>query len=228
MFHARFFTPLLVSGLVACPVADPGDDDDSGEQEGGLAPVVSSVQLEPSFAHTDDLLTATTEAMDPDGDAWTVTHTWYSGDEPIAEAPDQSTLDGDVFFERGERISVEVFATDETGRTSSSVRSTSVEVLNSAPGVPGLAITAAPAAGVTDIVCSVAVDSSDADGDAVTYRFRWERDFVSWDGSVGTTTHDADTLPGAETRSGDVWGCHVVATDGLDDASEVTTSVTVP
>ncbi len=216
--------------LTACPSGGGGDDDVSGDDDDAVnsAPVVTSVTLEPDFAHTDDTLTAAAEATDADGDAVTYRWAWFSGDDAIVDAPDSPELDGELHFDKGERIRVEVTAVDPAGAESAPVASASVEVLNSAPSVPQLSISPLdPIHGIDNIVCDIAVGSTDADGDAVDYGFSWDRNTEPVGQKLNETHRPGDTVPAGVTEEGDVWMCWVEATDGSDPAPAVSISVTV-
>ena len=63
------------------------------------------------------------------------------------------------------------------------------------------------------------VDSTDADGDTVSYTFSWLYDENPYTGLSDTTVNPGDTIPAAATALGDLWTCVVVANDGTDDGN---------
>lgn len=92
---------------------------------------------------------------------------------------------------------------------------------NRAPSAPEVVIS--PAAPVTTDPLAVVVvrGASDADGDAVSYRYQW---FV--DGTFrGELT--GDTVPADATHKGESWRVSVVATDGAADAEPAAAEVTI-
>jgi hypothetical protein len=129
-------------------------------------PVISSVTISPAEPVTDDLLTATVVASDPDGDPIAYAYEWLRNGSTIVGAT-SSTLDlapaghGD----KGDRISVRVTASD--GRASSApYTSGEVTVVNSPPRFTASLSDRSNHAGTT---VTVEVPATDADGDPLTY-----------------------------------------------------------
>ena len=60
-----------------------------------------------------------------------------------------------------------------------------------------------------DLACIVLVDSTDADGDAISYLYSWYLDYEEQVALAGETT-----VPGADVQIGDRWTCEVRADDG--------------
>lgn len=81
--------------------------------------------------------------------------------------------------------------------------------------------------GEDDLVCVVDVESTDADGDAITYTFAWTVDGAAWGGSTATTYRTGDTIAAADTAMDDVGGCVVVPSDGDLDGTSASASVVV-
>ena len=68
--------------------------------------------------------------------------------------------------------------------------------------------------GQDDLVCTTQYSNPDIDGDTVSLTYEWLVD----DGSGSqTTTFTSDTVPGAETNTGEFWTCIVTPNDGTDD-----------
>ncbi|MCB9743494.1 MAG: LamG domain-containing protein [Alphaproteobacteria bacterium] len=91
---------------------------------------------------------------------------------------------------------------------------------NAAPGAPGLAISPEAPTQLDDLVCAVDVASTDADGDAVSYAWRWWVDGV--DAGVG-----GDTVDAALTEIGETWTCEVTPFDGKVDGPSGSASVEI-
>jgi len=177
-------------------------------------PSAPVVLIGPASPLTADTLSASldTAAVDPEGATLTTTWAWtrdgsttsYTG----STVPSSATS-------RGQTWQVSVTASDPVGGTSAAATA-SVSIGNTPPVLSDLAIF--PAAPTVDDSLSLALASSDVDGDAVSYRYRWTVDGVS----AGT----ASTLAGAFVR-GQVVQVTVTPGDGTDDGAAVSDSVTV-
>ncbi|PCC72911.1 GON domain-containing protein [Nannocystis exedens] len=99
--------------------------------------------------------------------------------------------------------------TDEPG-TTGSTESMTTGLANTPPTAPVVAITPASPTALDDLVCSVTTESTDPDGDAVSYTFVWTRDGVD----AGLAT---ETVPAAELADGQEWECIVTPSDGIDE-----------
>ena len=74
------------------------------------------------------------------------------------------------------------------------------------------------------LVCTIDEESTDADGDTVSYTFDWDVDGESYT-DTGTTTHDGDTVPLDALGSDETWTCEVTPDDGGDEGSAATASL---
>ena len=79
--------------------------------------------------------------------------------------------------------------------------------LNAAPSVPVVKIEPGPTVGEPDELHGVAM-ATDADGDAVTYEYEWQRNGAS-------TGHDTRTLPAGTLTAGESWSLKARASDGI-------------
>jgi hypothetical protein len=187
-------------------------------------PVITNVTLSPSNLYTNDLLTATVLAIDPDGDALSYTWDWSvdEGSGPTIVMTDTtntptSTLDGLTYFDRGHTIGVLVTVSD--GSSSASLQSASISVMNTAPTVFNAIITPVnPVAGLDDLECTV--QSSDADGDAVNLTYSWLLNGAS-------TNYSSAIVPTSDIADGDIWVCTVTCDDGMDTGNSTTATTTV-
>jgi hypothetical protein len=116
---------------------DPNENDGklfelSVESSGNQAPIVSSVVIDQTAPKTDDLLTVTVSASDPDGDPLTFSYQWIRNGVAIpgATAPthDLSLPDNG---DKGDAVSVRVTASD--GQAQAIRTSSQVTIVNSAP-----------------------------------------------------------------------------------------------
>jgi hypothetical protein len=104
---------------------------------GNTAPEVSSVTLTPSALYTNDTVTAVATTTDADGDELTLSYA-FSVDGSVVQDSLDNSLDGTVYFDKGQAVTVTVTADD--GTDSGSDDSESITVLNTAPTAPEVSI----------------------------------------------------------------------------------------
>jgi hypothetical protein len=184
------------------------------------APIAHSATLSPSTNATDDIITATIDSTDLDGDVLTHTWIWYVDGTPVQSTSNTditNTLDGVVHFDRDQDVYIEVTVDD--GIATDSVTSTTQTILNTAPSAfNGFIDPINPVVGVDDLTCIV--QSADIDGDAISMSYTW-----TVDGS--STNFSSDTIPTSQISDGETWICTVIASDGTDDSVPAVASVTV-
>ena len=119
----------------------------------------------------------------------------------------------------------EGYALDSEGRCQ--VVSDDDDGTNTAPTAPSLQLQPeAPRAQSSDLVCVIASESVDVDGDDVTYTFSWTVDGVPFSDATATS-YSGDTVPQAMLDAGSQWECAVTPTDGMADGPTASASVTV-
>jgi len=187
------------------------------------APEVDAVTLSPSPVYTDDTLTASVTSSDEDGDSVSLSYAWYVNS--ALTGGDSASLSG-TYFDKGDSVFVEVTPSD-AGGAGAALRSGSVTVANTAPGAPIPQIEpTSPVEGVDDLLCSIATDAVDADGDTVSYDIAWDVGGVAY-GGASDTFLSGDTVDGGDTVAGEVWTCTVTPNDGDDDGATGSDSVTI-
>jgi hypothetical protein len=67
-----------------------------------------------------------------------------------------------------------------------------------------------------DLICSIDTESTDADGDDITYTIEWDVDGVAYTDAT-TTYYTGDTVPYGDYSSGETWTCTVTPNDGYED-----------
>jgi hypothetical protein len=140
----------------------------------------------------------------------TVARRWKR-DGKATPLSDQSELLGGV-IRHGEKWSCEAWASD--GFVDGPHAAASVTVVNTPPGAPTVAVEPPiPHAG-DDLVCRVVTDSVDADGDAVTYTYAWQRN----DKPLAPGA-DPRVVPAALVKKGDRYRCTATPRDGLQDGA---------
>ena len=172
----------------------------------------------PLGARTDDDLTAAWAASsDPDGDAVSYAYQWLR--DGIAVAGQSGTTSGlstmlpRAQTTRGDRWSISVTAqSGSPALRSTNVTSNVVTIANTAPKAPLAAVIKPGYPRTNADLKPVVTAGTDADGDRLTYRFRWSR---STDGGhtwgAWKTTR---TISRTQTRRGERWRMCVRCTDG--------------
>jgi hypothetical protein len=176
-------------------------------------PAITDVSLSPETATTHTVITASVSAADADLDSITFEYSWSVNDVVISS--DGSSLDGSLYFDKDDTVTLSVTASDGTDTTAPWV-TPDLLVANSPPTPPSVSITPeAPAAAVDDLVCAVSEPSTDDDLDAVNYSISWSRDGEAFTATIDTAV-PGDTIPGHVTLAGEDWSCSVTPTDGTD------------
>jgi hypothetical protein len=203
-FRIGLVSTLTVS-LIAC--GEKPDSDDTGEKP-NTPPEITSLSMSPTEVYTNDVLTATVESTDADGDAVTLAYIWYVDGVEVDETG--NTLDGSIYFDRDQEVILEVTPSDGTN-IGSLVSSSAITIMNSAPEATVASI--GPAVVYTNDTLTATAEGTDADGDTVTFSYAWYVDETpvaetgtSLDGSVYfeknqavyvEVTPDDGTTPGA-------------------------------
>ena len=186
-------------------------------------PVISSVTLNNSAPTTNQTITASVSSSDVDGDSVSYTYAWTVDGVLVGETG--ASLAGSTYFDKDQSIVVTVTPNDGTD-DGTPVASTAAIGANTAPTAPTIAIDPSNPDDSEDLLCEVSVESTDADGDTVTYSATWTQNGTSF-GSLSTSTFTNDTVDAANTVDGDTWVCTVTPNDGDDDGSTDTASVEI-
>jgi len=181
------------------------------------APVTGSVALAPASPRTNQTLTATVSGFsDPDGDPLTYHYEWFVNGTQIPGAT-ANTLNlaqvgnGDL----GDRVRVEVYATDGRGAASDPA-SSKVTVANTAPTAGTVTTRPVPAA-TKDVMRAVTSGFADVDGNELTYQYQWLVNGSPVPGATGPT-FDLD----GHVSLNDRVDVDVTASDGRGGTSPVT------
>jgi hypothetical protein len=180
------------------------------------------VVVEPARPRTTDALTCRVArpAADPDGDEVSYAFAWWRNDAPLGGLADPAVVPARTGV-RGDRF--RCAATPSDGQQKGPPGSAEQVLVDSPPGPARARLRPeAPAAG-RPLRCEVAAPSSDPDGDAVRYRYRWERN-----GAAQPIPEASQEVPGPLVRAGDRWRCLVVPNDGeLDGPAAASEEVDV-
>lgn len=218
-------SPILLA-LAACSIqpsrpaeqATDADEEEDDEEEGpNLAPVIASVVIGPDLPRTDDTIVATVDAVDPEGGPVTLAYVW-SVDGLAIDGFNSASLPGAAYFDAGAVVFVTVTPSDGVN-TGAALTSNALTVANTAPAVEAPVFDPiSPDTCDQFLVCSLAEEATDADGDAVATSVSWTRDGATVE-DAGTTTLPGDTLDIGDDAVGTVYGCTLEADDGEDRAS---------
>ena len=179
-------------------------------------PVEGTVDLSPASPRTTQTVTAAPAGFrDPDGDALTYSYRWFRNGNAIPGATAAALdLSAAGAGDRGDTIRVEATATDTHAATSDPAVATTT-VANTAPAA-GSATVKPSSPSSTDFVTATASGFSDADGDAVSYRYQWLRNGSPLGGANGRTLDLS--IPG-NGDPGDTVEVDVTAVDGAGGTS---------
>jgi hypothetical protein len=144
--------------------------------------------------------------VDADGELLELRYRWFRDGEPLALGEGRPEIPAGV-VRRKEAWRCEAWVSD--GAVEGPRAYAEVKVRNSAPGAPQIAIEPeAPRRGDA-LVCRIAEDAQDADGDRVSYRYAW-----TVDGAPAPSGPDPARVAPDRLRKGQRWSCLVTATDG--------------
>jgi hypothetical protein len=189
---------------------------------GNTPPAIVGVDLTPDPASgSDDLLATPSGWADADGAPEGYQWRWEidsgSGFSVIAGETTDTLASGN--FAKGD--TVRVTCTPFDGTEAGAPVSDTVTITDRAPTQPVVAI--APEAPLTtDDLTANASGSTDPDGETVTFGYRWDRDGVHQPDLDGR-----ETVPAANTSSGETWTCTVTPSAGGSDGPSAQISVTV-
>ena len=193
------------------------------------APALAGVT--PADPDSDDDLTATFEpASDVDGDPLSYSCEWArsadGGGSWGAWGNPGPTL-ARALATRGESWKARVRAHDGADY-GDWTESAAVTIADSAPSAPGQPALSPPDPRTDDDLTATWAPATDADGDAITYSYRWLRDGLAVAGESGVTTALSVTLDRAQTAQDEQWTLSVTAQAGaLPLTSPASTSAPV-
>ncbi len=221
-------------GDLVWAIVTPVDHQDEGAsaRTGGAViqnspPVITALELSEDLLYADTTIDAEVVVEDLDDDAPAVTVDWFLNGALLVE--DQVTLEGEGLLSRGDLLYAVASPSDGIDDGSPETSAT-LEVLNSPPTAPEIQVDPPVVVqGEGDLVCRVTQDSTDADGDPISYLVTWQVDghgytATSDDSGTGdtawlgpsTTTISGDTIPAEAVSAGETWTCRVTPDDGLE------------
>lgn len=190
------------------------------------APTIGSVELGPAISRAGTTMTCTAGGLgDIDGDAvssiydWRVGSTYHGLDSPTF---------GPGRVRRGDQVTCQITPTDGTSRGEPR-ESPTITILNTVPTVPEVILGPDDPTDNSDLLCDVVAPSTDADGDAFEYGFRWFRNGIEYTGATSTTHFAGDTVLSDNLLVDEQWACEARAFDdlGTSEWSERTATATI-
>jgi len=178
------------------------------------APSTPSVDVMPKTVVVSDTLTCsiTVPSEDIDNSSIYYNYTWYK-DGAFQEST-ESTSTTNILSATASGTNVyecNVTATD--GQYTTDMVSDSVKVGNAAPTTPAVDVTPNVAYATSALNCSITTNSTDANGDTITYNYKWYKKSASESQFYLQSITDA-VLGSGNTTKGDSWKCEVKAGDG--------------
>ena len=212
--------PFLYEQLINC-TATPSDLAGSGQTDSASLtianthPTLGALSLSPGAIYTDDLLTVSGQATDPDGgQSLSLTYEWHviealSGTDTVVQSGASPELDGSLYFERDDDIYVIGWASDGLV-DGPEIFSGTITVLNTSPTQPLIEVSATQQQQGTEAICTVVQSATDADLDTLIESFTW----LAPDGS---TFSDPGSVSSTQLLSqAGQWTCIFEVSDGMD------------
>jgi hypothetical protein len=182
------------------------------------APEVVTVELSPDSPASNAAVSALVSTTDVDGDSVSLTYEWTVDGETVTTVT-ADTLDGRLYFTRGQEIVVTVTPDDGTD-IGEPMASDPVIASNAPPEPPTVYVDpVSPEVGIDDVTCIIDTEATDPDGDLISYVFSWIADGDPYF-DAGTTTWPGDTVDADHLGYDEAWDCIVHAYDGTDYSDE--------
>lgn len=208
----KIINKLIITLLIFSQPANALDRMFKSSFEENTPPSITSVGISPALADATSLLTCIPVADDIDGGFLTFEYEWLVNGTLLVGQSNES-LNG-LNFNRGDSVKCRVKAFDGFD-FSGSVSSDSISIVNARPSISSVTISW-PTATESFFLTCIQSGSSDADGDSLSFTYRWEVDEV--------TVSTEQSIDGQSLNSGDTIRCFVTAFDGFENSNEVSSS----
>ena len=187
----------------------------------GEAPIITiSSPSDGDVVNEGEEVQFTASIVDESDAANELTISWESNWDGVFNT-DNPNFAGDIDF--SEELSqgqheITLTAIDTDGFSNSETLIVSV---NGLPSAPTITLAPDPAVTTDTLTVTVTTDSTDAEGDAISYGYAW-----SVDGTVSSVSTGA-TFPASDTAKGDTISVEVTPNDGTGDGTSATASVSI-
>ena len=187
---------------------------------GNSGPGAAELALRPATPRGGNALTCEVvkPAADADSDPISYRFAWQRDGAAVAFGADGVVVGSLVHA--GQRWSCSAEASD--GELIGPVASAApISIGNAPPPTPKIAIAPAQPTAADALVCAVAAEVADPDGDPVQYRFEWTK------GKSAEVLSTQSVVPVGSAKKGETWNCRVRTSDGAQVGEPVTTQVKI-
>ena len=182
------------------------------------APQISFVNINPTPLYNDSVATCSSVVLDVD-ESIVPTYQWSIDGQNLGSGTTFPLNSG--LIAPSEELVCTATAQDASGALAT--LSTSSVVSNRLPTAPQISISpSSPELGVDDLLCSIDVDSTDADDDSISYVYVW-----SLDGNP-LPSYTTDTIPASVWDQSQEWTCTVIPFDGNEDGASASATLNTP
>jgi hypothetical protein len=174
-------------------------------------PSAPKIVIEPDVARRGDDLHCRVEvaSVDPDEDPVTYAYAWTKNDRPMQAGAEPARIDGSRVA-KGDRW--RCTATPSDGMAAGPSGAAELTVANTPPGPALVRVDPLTPRAGEPVRCELVTKADDVDGDAVRYRFVWQRN-----GTTQSFAESSQEVPPRLVKAGERWRCAVTPTDGTDD-----------
>lgn len=188
-------------------------------------PTVDTCEIAPLVAYTDTDLNASATAIDADGDVYTMSLVWLIDGVDTGAT---GSLLAHTYTSHFNNVQLRCTATDVPGTSSLPVLTSPVTILNTPPTAPTITLNGSNPTTVRsnqNLSVAVTTASTDADGDGITYEYRWSKDSAPFNNPTYPTSNA--TVQANSTAKGQHWAVTVTPNDGYDSGPSASVAVDV-
>lgn len=182
-------------------------------------PSASNLQITPANPVTTDNLVGSYTYSDPDGDPENGTDIRWYKDAVLQSAYNNQLTVPSSATARNQKWYFTVKPKDGIGFGNLQT-SANATIQNSPPTAPVVNVTPDLPLTTDNLVCNASV-STDADGDAITYSYKWYKNGILQPALTG------NIIPSALTNKSQVWNCSVTPSDGAASGPSAKDEVTI-